>query len=793
MTCQARAGWRRRSLVAKDVLLATMALLLLGAAYTCVVVVRRQGAINAVSRYNLTWIVSQAGLEVSRLDTAVAAAMVPGGGADDDEIDLRLSIVENRMQLLESGEVAEFVATSAEMQNIMNGFRAAVREARAELDGHEGQQLKLLQLVNSLNTPIAHLAAAANAYSGDLDAADRRMLGNLQWLFAAILGMTTACGLFLVAALTWHNRKLIAAQLAERQQTKALEERDAELQTTNRQFDAALNNMSQALCMMDGEGHLLVCNVRFLHMFGLRPHDAEQGTPAAALNDAIAAAGYFGPDVLAALAFKQERFARGRASATFVEEGVDGRALAVSQEPMADGGWVATFEEITERRRTEAQIRFMANHDALTGLPNRRQFLAKLEDALTANAATGTSVAILCLDLDQFKQVNDTLGHPAGDTLLKTVASRLLSCVREGDLVARLGGDEFAVLQTGAVQPISANATAGRIVDVLSAHFQLDDNRTVIGTSIGIAVAAPDLVGADGLLKSADIALYRAKSEGRGTWRMFEPAMASALHLRRALEQDLRDAVAQEALEIFYQPLHHVASDMVSGFEALLRWRHPRDGMIAPGIFIPIAEEIGLIATIGEWVLRKACSDAASWPDGLRVAVNLSPLQFRDPGPVRAVEQALLSSGLPSSRLELEITESVLLQDSESVLATLQELRRLGLHIALDDFGTGYSSLSYLRSFPFSKVKIDRSFIQEVAVKPNSEAIVRAVTDLARTLGMATTAEGVESEDQFERLKECGCTEMQGFLFDRPRPVEEITRWFPSNRLLDRRGHSLAA
>ena len=360
------------------------------------------------------------------------------------------------------------------------------------------------------------------------------------------------------------------------------------------------------------------------------------------------------------------------------------------------------------------------------------------------------------------------------------MAARLQACAREEDCVVRLGGDEFAILQVGARQPTSAEALADRVVEELGRPHTIEGHRVVVGTSIGIAVASAGLNEADMLIRSADIALYRAKADGRGRVRMFENAMDTEMQARRAIEADLREALDRNELEVFYQPLYNLANESVCGFEALLRWRHPQRGMVSPGLFIPIAEELGLIIPIGEWALQQACTDAATWPDHMKVAVNLSPVQFQSAGLAAAVQRALVLSELPASRLELEITESALLQDSQTVLAMLHELGEFGVRIALDDFGTGYSSLSYLRSFPFSKLKIDQSFIREIAFRIDCEAIVRSVASLAGTLGMTTTAEGVETEEQLERLRQAGCTEVQGFLFDRPRPLAEIARWFPS-------------
>jgi diguanylate cyclase (GGDEF)-like protein len=765
----------------KDCILGAMALLMLGAAYTSVLIVRRQTALAAMSRYNLTWLVSQAGLEVSRLYGTVAASLVPGSGIDEDELDLRLSIVENRLEILRSGEIAEFIRASPDLTAIVSNFQNVITEARKELTDSAGPHRteRLMHLTSSLNTPIARLAAAANAYSADMEAKDRRDLNTLHWLFSAILATITVCGLALVVAMTWHNRLLARAQAQAERQNAALLARDMALRTRNQQFDAALNNMSQALCMIDATGLLTVCNVRFTELFKLGAKGAYLGRQAKDVFADIAGTQAYHPSMIGSIMLKQARFAEDRVSVSFTEEDEAGRALAVSQVPMADGGWVSTFEDITERRRTEAQVRHMAHHDALTDLPNRVWFHDKLSEALVQYEADGAHVALLCLDLDQFKQVNDVYGHPFGDQLLQMVGGRLEGCVRDCDVVARLGGDEFAILQLGSAQPDAAQTTAHRIVRALGEPYEIDGQHIVIGASVGVAVPSAPSVMADALLKEADIALYRAKSNGRGTYCVYEEAMGSELRARRQMETDLRSACAAGELKVFYQPIFALEPNQVCGFEALLRWDHPQHGMIPPGVFIPIAEEAGLIGAIGQWVLERACSDAASWPVGLKVAVNLSPMQVSSPGLAAIVEQALAQSGLAAARLELEITESALLNNSHAVLATLRELSGLGLRLVLDDFGTGYSSLSYLHAFPFSKVKIDRSFVHHMAPQSHSEAIVRAVISLATCLGMTTTAEGVETHEQLDRLRQAGCTEIQGFLIDRPQPLSVIGRWFP--------------
>ena len=646
----------------KLALLGMVLMLVAAAAYTSSLIVRRQQALSEVSRYNITWSISQAALEVSRLQGTVAAALMPDSNVGPEDVQLWADIVANRAQLFEGGDVADFVATSEELCAIVARFREVAQAGQAIMEEPESPDRlrRLLALVASLNAPMARLAGAANTNGGVLVAQDQEQLSSLHWLFATILGTLTLSAFGLIGALTRHNRLLAQAWDRVEQQNQVLARRDRELLSQN------------------------------------------------------------------------------------------------------------------------ARISFMAHHDALTGLSNRVLFQERLEQALHQRRRADDGLVLLCIDLDDFKQVNDTLGHPAGDTLLRAVAKRLRACVREDDVVARLGGDEFAVLQCGTSEPRHASELAQRIVNALGAAYDLNGQRAVIGASVGIAIATPDLASADVLLMNADVALYQAKANGRGTFSFFENAMNEQMQARRAMKIDLREALERGEFEVFYQPLFHLQAQRVSGFEALLRWRHPERGLVSPAQFIPLAEELGLIVPIGEWVVAEACSEAANWPDDVKVAVNLSPVQFQSAGLVEAVRRAVERSGIAAHRLELEITESALLQDSEAVVKTLHELRALGLRTALDDFGTGYSSLSYLRSFPFDKLKIDQSFVREMVHRADCLAIVTSVLSLAHQLGMETTAEGVETEEQLAQLRAAGCTEIQGFLLDRPRPVADIGRWFVS-------------
>ena len=430
--------------------------------------------------------------------------------------------------------------------------------------------------------------------------------------------------------------------------------------------------------------------------------------------------------------------------------------------------------EIADRQESQARSQYLAYHDSLTGLGNRLLFKEQLEEALKDVSVTPHPLAVLFLDLDGFKAVNDTLGHSVGDLLLKSVATKLRDILPRTDRIARLGGDEFAILQISATQPGSSIALAEKIIEVVGQPNSIDGHDVTVGASVGIAVAHPGDMNTENFLKSADLAMYSAKSDGRGTYRMFDPAMDAIVQARRLLERDMRTALAQDGFRLFYQPLVNLQSKKVTAFEALMRWQHPERGMVPPSDFIPVAEEMGLIVQLGEWALRQACAEATEWPDGICVSVNLSPLQFSKGNLVSSVMSALASAGLPASRLELEITESVLLEKSERNITILNQLRGLGVRISMDDFGTGYSSIGYLRSFPFDKIKIDQSFVRDLLVDEGSLAIVRAIAGLGASFGMTTTAEGVETEEQMRCLNLEGCIEVQGYLYSKPVPANEI-------------------
>jgi diguanylate cyclase (GGDEF)-like protein len=548
-------------------------------------------------------------------------------------------------------------------------------------------------------------------------------------------------------------------------------------------LDTAINAMSQGLVLFDSENRLVVCNYRYIAMYGLSPDVVKRGLSLRELLQHHKDTGSLQADVDAHCACVLERVASEKVQVADVG---DGRSVQITHHKAVNGGWVATHEDITERRKADEKIVHLAHYDTLTDLPNRALFREQLELELKRIQRSG-QLAVLYIDIDEFKSINDSLGHPVGDELLKTVAARLRHCVRETDFVSRLGGDEFAVVQTSVQQPEDVTGLISRIYSVLREPCECLGHQLSTDASIGIALAPQDGTVLDELLKNADLAMYGAKADGRRTYRFFEQDMDARIKTRRMLEQDLRQAIAdgrytEGGFEIHYQPVVNLRDNEISGCEALLRWRHPARGMISPAEFIPVAEDSGLISQLGEWVLTKACAEAATWPKNIKLAVNVSPVQFRNHAFALKVASTLAESGLPASRLELEITEAVLIRDDEVALAILHQLRAIGVRVALDDFGTGYSSLSYLQRFPFDKIKVDRSFVNDIVESGGSCAIIQAVVNIAAARNMTTTAEGVETELQRELLRTLGCTEMQGYLFSPAKPAADVVALFANQR-----------
>jgi diguanylate cyclase (GGDEF)-like protein len=579
------------------------------------------------------------------------------------------------------------------------------------------------------------------------------------------IAMSVVCGAFIAALIQ------ISANL-HRIFMQALLAREREAALAG-QFDTALNNMPHGLCMFGADERLAVMNHRFSEMMKLSDDLVHHGASAADIISACVSAGSISA-ASGKMILSEIENSQAKDIITTDPDAVTIRSLSWTFQPMAGGGAVVLLEDITERRAAEARITHLARYDELTALPNRLNFRDEIERLLAVPHDADQLSALLFVDLDQFKQVNDTLGHPCGDQLLCAVADRLREMLRPEDFVARFGGDEFVVFQQNIKSNEDAAGLARRIVEHLSERYKIDNHLVEIGASVGIAMTSPRGISADTLLKNADMALYRAKADGRGTFCFFRDEMAQTVEARRILELDLRKALANEEFELFYQPLVNLKSGRISTCEALLRWNHPVRGTVSPIDIIPVAEDMGLIVDLGRWILRKACMECMKWPDGVSVAVNFSPQQFHQRDVLSEVRYALEVSGLPAHRLEIEITESSLLHNTQVTHDVLSQLRAIGVRISLDDFGTGYSSLSYLHNFPLQKVKIDRSFLEGID-SDRPLTLLRGVARLSADLGMSVVVEGIETNEQLELISVDGTvTEAQGYLFSRPVPAVRV-------------------
>ena len=781
---------RTASRVVQMVLSVGMITLAVAALYISVLIFQRQEALTQIFRYNIAYSASQGMNELLRFRQRLTAVLVEPPQANRQDVELRYQILRSRLSLFEQGEFMSFVSVMPENRETVEQLASALQQIGTfigEIDRPENAQIAL-DLTAPLESKMVALASKANEYGATAQAKDQGELLRLHWLFSALALSLVITGFVFIAMLRWQHRLQISVQQRLKATNEDLLRTSAELSesaqaarrandeliTQNLLFNTALNNMSHGLCMFDAQGRLIVSNQKMESIYGLTQEQLRLGTSLHQLIADMVEAGASAEDEAEQVAQLQSRLIEQNRSDTLTQELRDGRTILISHQPMRGGGWVATYEDITERHKAQAQVAYMARHDTLTDLPTRLMMREQLEEILVSSNERGLSTAVMCVDLDNFKSINDTLGHPVGDALLRAVAGRIRNTVRETDAVARLGGDEFVVVQGNVEKPEQASSLAKRLIDALDDPYIIEGHQVLTGASVGIAVADPDHDAADDLLMQADVALYQAKGDGRGVFRFYEEGMNKRLQRRRALEAELRSANLDEQFHLVFQPIIGLGTNKVTTFEALLRWTHPVHGPVSPDEFIGIAEDTGAIVQLGEWVLRQVCMEMKSLPDDISIAANLSPMQFKRDDIVETVARVLVETDTPANRLELEITETLLLEDNRKLHADLRRLRQLGTRISLDDFGTGYSSLSYLQKFAFDKVKIDRLFIKEITKSADQAAIVQTIVNLAFTLGMTTVVEGVEMEEQLRIIRAMGCDEAQGNLFSKPILARDI-------------------
>ena len=666
----------------------------------------------------------------------------------------------------QAGAMAADFATA--MDEVQHGLQADERQraraTQAELEGIRASSRSVVAWVLAGTLASGLLIVPLGLFSL------RRVMARLHGIGGALVRLARNDTSVDVPGVEHHDEVGQLARSVAVFKAKSIEllQKKAELERVNLQLEAAVNNMPLGLSMFDAQHRLLVCNRRYVEMYDLPPELTLRGTPYCALWEHREKKG--------ALHYPAEGSREpdfNRPGSMTIEFGSE-KTYSVARQPLKGGGWVALHEDITLRRRQEQEITHLARHDPLTNLANRALFREQLQQALL-RLGRGQGFAVLCLDLDRFKPVNDTLGHPVGDALLRQVSERLLSCVRQGDLVARLGGDEFAIIQANVRDSDSSEKLAVRVVEAVGKPYVINGHHIEISTSMGIVLAPRDGSDADLLMNNADLALYRTKADGRNGYSFFKSEMNEHVLVRRSLEADLRRALEEDGLSLWYQPAVCLKRGTVTGLEALLRWTHPERGTIAPAEFIALAEESGLMGEVGDWALRRACMQAARWSSPARVAINLSPLQIKR-NLTEVVLQALADSGLAPSRLELEITEAVLMQDSHNTLAMLHQLRQLGVRIVMDNFGRGYCSVSYLRSFPFDKVKVDRALIAGMDRSAPTRAVIAGIVGMSNGLRMSTVAEGIENFAQLQTVRGFGCNEAQGYFFSPAVAGSEVER-----------------
>ncbi len=757
---------------------AVMVLLGIAALFVALLVHERQARLeSSFHQLQISRTAQQAAIELYRLNGALAS-YAGGHLVGNEEVKLRMEIVSSRLEDMRFREFAQFIESDQARKKWYESFVDVVTEIDPIVMDDNLDRIEAHEIFGKLNpvgSQLGHLSSIAFTNATERIADDQAALVTMYWGSTALLvGLILIAGL-LVINTERSNRSLRRMHADMAVMTQDLKAASEQISVQNTRFEAAINNMTLGLGMYDSEARLVVLNQRYAEMYALPAALREPGTPFQRILDNMAECGL--TDRVAvdtSLAYRKKTETDGEAK-QFLLELKDGRTYEVNERPMPNGGWVATHEDITARRQAERRIRHLARHDILTGLANRAVFREELEERLSIlKAAPDGRLAVMCFDLDRFKQVNDTLGHSFGDKVLCLVAERVRGCLEPGDLVARLGGDEFAIVLYGQDRLARASDLCRRLIDAVSKPIFIDGHKALVGASIGIAVSPDHGLDAETLLRKADLALYAAKATKRGGHRFFDLDMDAALKERHDLEFDLRHALVNDQMRLVYQPLVDLSTGRIRGAEALLRWHEPSRGIVSPSVFIPIAEEIGLIIPLGEWVIAEACREAARWPDDVSVAINLSPAQFHSPDLVEVVVDALERAGLAAHRLELEITESVLLNEDEAALNVIHRLRALGVRISLDDFGTGYSSLGYLRRFPIDKIKLDQSFVRDMETNADCVTIVHAIASLGSALRMSTTAEGVETAEQLALVRLAGYNTAQGWLFGKPMPAANL-------------------
>ncbi|TCD16555.1 putative bifunctional diguanylate cyclase/phosphodiesterase [Oricola cellulosilytica] len=753
------------------------------AAYVSAIVFDRQQALEKSYRYNVAFSAAQGMNEYVRLRERLAEYLLAPSPEALREVRLRFDILASRLDIFRAGQFDEFVGTSAERRQVIAKLKRTVGDLENMMANIHRAEIarRALEMTSPLEGELIGLASEADHYGSRQVAEDQRGLLRLHWIFSLLALCLVVCAFVFLALVRWQNHILVHIRRWLRRSNDELRNTGAELRSQNVLFDTALNNMTHGLCMFDAEGKMIVSNRQFSRLYGCKPGCPEPGTGFADFFQAIGLERHSNDSGRTSASRQRLEAAIARGIPERLHQTLpDGRMISLTLRPVETGGWIITFEDISERHRAQERIEQIARHDALTGLPNRILLRERLENVLATDSDPCGSTALLCLDLDNFKKINDTHGHPTGDAVLREVGRRVRSIVPEQTLVCRIGGDEFVVVVDKVKQHSLPEEIAARIVVALAEPFEVDGVRILGGTSVGIALSSSGMEP-DELIRNADIALYDAKRRGRGAFSTYSPQMSETLLRRNRIEAELLDGDFDEKLDLVFQPIVDLRTGQPHAVEALLRWKTSRDDDLTPLELVSIAEDTGAIVSLGRWILEKACRQALGLPEPVAVSVNLSPIQFRQDDIVATVFDVLSRTGLEPKRLHLEITETLLLDDECAFENELGTLRRAGIGISLDDFGTGYSSLSYLRKFSVDRIKIDRIFVEEIDRNPDRQAIVAAIVHLARGLGMRTIAEGVETESELQILRATGCNEVQGFLISKPLGPREIVAYFQSD------------